>query len=445
MIKNIFKIKKNNTSIRTEFLAGFSTFLAMAYILGVNPTMLADGGMPLASVFLATALSSGIACILMGLISNYPMGIAPGMGINALFVYTVIISMGNSWQAALSAVFISSILFIIITLSGIREKLLKSIPSDIKLAIGPAIGFFLAFIGLKGSGIIISDSSSFVTMGSILSSPALLAVIGIVITLIFFIKKVPYSVFFGLIVTSIIGLIFNVLGFGAGNPALPTIPTEIITFNFDTTVFLGFLYGFEELFRNIPNLFMIIFSFVFMTFFDATGTLLPLANKCGLNDEDGETSGIEKAFLGDALGSLIGSICGTSSLTVYLESAVGIEIGGRTGLTAIFTGLFFLLSIFFSPVILSLFTSSVTTCALVIVGILMVLELKDVKWDDMVVASSTFITILMMLLTYSISLGIAWGFLVYTITSLAKGDVEEFNWMTWLLVAIFAFYIFFGL
>lgn len=445
MLKNYFKMKENNTNIRTEFLAGLSTFLAMAYILGVNPTMLADGGMPLASVFLATALSSGIACILMGLFSNYPIGLAPGMGINALFVYTVIISMGNSWQAALSAVFISSIVFLIITVSGIREKLINAIPLDLKLAIGPAIGFFLAFIGLHGSGIIISDSSTLVTMGSILSPPALLSFIGIIITLFFYIKKIPHAIFLGLVVTSIIGVIFNILGFSAGNPAMPIIPRELITFKFDTTVFFGFLYGFRELFSNIPNLFMILFSFVFMTFFDTTGTLLPLSKQCGFVDENGKAKGIEKAFIGDAMGAVIGSVLGTSSLTAYVESAVGIEIGGRTGLTAIFTGIFFLLSIFFSPVILSLFTSSVTTCALVIVGILMATELKNVKWDDMAVASSTFITILMMLLTYSISLGIAWGFIVYAITSLVKKDTGKLNWLTWFLVILFAFYIFFGL
>lgn len=445
MIENFFKFEENNTNLRTEIIAGLTTFLAMAYILGVNPAMLSDGGMPVTSIFFSTALASGIACIVMGLISNYPIGLAPGMGMNALFTYTVIIAMGNSWQAALSAVFIASILFFIITVSGIREIILNAIPLDLKLAIGAGIGFFLAFIGLKGSGIIVSNPSTIVSMGSILSPSALLAVIGIIITLILYIRKVPAAVFVGLIVTSVIGLIFTLTGFGVGDANLPTIPAQIISFNFDTTVFLGFLSGFGELFSNIPNLIMILFSMIFITFFDTTGTLIPLAQHCGFVDEEGKADGIEKAFLGDAIGGIIGATMGTSTITAYVESATGIGLGGRTGLTAIVTGIFFLLSIFFAPIVLSLFTSSVTTCALVIVGILMIIQLKDVDWNNLIVASSTFMTIIMMILTYSISLGIAWGFLVYSITSLATNNTKELNWITWLMAIIFALYIFFGL
>lgn len=445
MLDDLFKLEKNNTDVKTEVIAGITTFLAMAYILGVNPTMLAEGGMPATSVFFSTALASGIACIVMGLISNYPIGLAPGMGMNALFTYTIILTMGNSWQAALSAVFIASILFFIITVSGLREVILNAIPYDLKLAIGAGIGFFLAFIGLQGSGIIVSDPSTIVAMGTILSAPALLAVIGILITLVLYIRKVPAAVFLGLIITAVIGVIFTLLGFGAGEAAMPVIPTEIISFNFDTTVFLGFLSGFEELFSNIPDLIMILFSILFVTFFDTTGTLIPLAKECGYVDENGKTEGIEKAFVGDAIGGITGSVLGTSTLTAYVESATGIGLGGRTGLTAIVTGITFLLSIIFAPVVLSLFTSSVTTSALVIVGILMIIQLKDVNWNNLVVASSTFITIIMMLLTYSISLGIAWGFLVYAITSLATNERENLNWITWIMVIIFVLYIFFGL
>ena len=226
---------------------------------------------------------------------------------------------------------------------------------------------------------------------------------------------------------------------------MPTIPTEVISFNFDTTVFLGFLSGFGELFSNIPNLIMILFSMLFMTFFDTTGTLMPIAKECGFVDEKGQANGIEQAFIGDAIGGIIGATLGTSTLTAYVESATGVESGGRTGLTAIVTGIMFLLSIFFAPLVLSLFTSSVTTSALVIVGILMIIQLKDIRWDNLVVASSTFITIIMMLLTYSISLGIAWGFLIYSITSLATNDTKELNWITWAMVIIFALFIFFGL
>jgi AGZA family xanthine/uracil permease-like MFS transporter len=401
--------------------------------------------MPISSVFFATALASGIACIVMGLVSNYPIGIAPGMGMIPLFTYTVILSMGYSWQAALSAVFISSIIFLIITLSGLREIILDAIPLDLKLAIGAGIGFFLAFIGLHGSGIIVSNPSTIVSMGSLMHPPTLLAVVGIIITLVLYIKKISGSVLLGLIITSVIGIMITLCGFGVGEATMPTIPSQIISFNFDTTVFLGFLSGFDEIFANIPNLTLILFSLLFITFFDTTGTLIPLAKQCGFVDEEGKADGIEKAFIGDALGGIIGAIFGTATLSAYVESGTGIGLGGRTGLTAIVTGICFLLSLFFAPLVLSLFTTPVTTSALVIVGILMMMEIKDIQWDNFIVISSAFMTIIMMLLTYSISLGIAWGFLVYAITSLATGNTEDFNWITWIMVIVFAAYIFFGL
>ena len=417
----------------------------MAYILGVNPTMLAEGHMPATGVFFATALSAGIASIVMGLISKYPIGLAPGMGLNALFTYTIILTMGNTWQTALAAVFIASIIFLIITISGLREHILNLIPIDLKLGIGAGIGFFLAFIGLKGSGIIVSDPSTLVSMGSLVGAPALLALIGIVITLILYVKKVPAAVFIGLIVTSIIGVIFTIFGYGTGDIAMPAVPTQVISTNFDLTLFGGFIQGFKGLFSNIPNLIMILFSLVFVTFFDTTGTLISLGRQCGFIDEDGNAQGIEKAFMSDAISGVIGSICGTSTVTAFVESATGIGLGGRTGLTAIVTGILFILSIFFAPIVLSLFTSSVTASALVTVGILMIMQLKDVHWDNIVVASSVFITIIMMILTYSISLGIAWGFVIYAITSLASGKSEDLNWGIWLLVIVFVIYLFFGL
>ena len=432
MLNKFFKLDENNTDLKTELLAGLTTFLAMAYILGVNPTMLAEGGMPATGVFFATALASGVSCIIMGLISKYPVGLAPGMGMNALFTYTIILTMGNTWETALAAVFVSSIIFLLITISGLREAILNALPFDLKLAIGAGIGFFLAFIGLKGAGIIVADPATLVGMGTILSAPALLAVIGILLTLILYIKKVPAAVFLGLVITAILGVIFTLFGFGAGDPIMPAIPAEFVS-------------GFTQLFSNIPNLIMILFSLLFVTFFDTTGTLIPLANQCGFVDEEGNAEGIDKAFLGDAISGIIGAILGTSTLTAYVESATGIGLGGRTGLTAVFTGIFFLLALIFAPTVLALFTSSVTAAALVIVGILMIVQLKEVDWDNMVVAASVFMTIIMMLLTYSISLGIAWGFVTYAIASIATGKAKEFSWIMWIMVIIFALYVFFGL
>ena len=445
MLDNYFNFKENGTDFKTEILAGITTFLAMAYILGVNPTMLADGGMPASGVFFATALSSGIACIIMGIVSKYPVGLAPGMGLNALFTYTIILEMGNTWETALAAVFVSSIVFLIITVSGLREKILNIIPNDLKLGIGAGIGFFLAFLGLKSCGIITSDPSTFVTMGSLLYPPALLALIGILITLIFYVQKVPAAVFFGLLATAIIGLILTLFGFGAGDMLMPSIPNQIITLNMDTSLVGGFARGFGQLFTNIPNLIIMVFSLVFVTFFDTTGTLMTVGRQCGFVDKDGNAKGIEKAFLSDALAGIIGSVCGTSTVTAYVESATGIGIGGRTGLTAIVTGILFILSIFISPLILSLFTSSVTAAALVIVGILMVSQLREVNWNSLVISASVFMTIIIMILSYSISIGIAWGFLIYALGTIAKGRYKEMGLGIWILAIIFLLYLFFGL
>ena len=444
MSDNFFKFKENGTNFRTEIIAGITTFLAMAYILGVNPIMLTDGGMSATGVFFATAIASGVACIIMGLVSNYPIGLAPGMGLNALFTYTIILEMGNSSETALAAVFVASIIFLLITVSGIRESILNMIPVDLKFAIGTGIGFFLAFLGLKGAGIIVADPSTYVGLGSLLAPSALLALIGIIITLILFVRKVPAAVFIGLVITAVLGIIFTLFGFGAGNPLMPAVPAQVITTNFDWSLFGGFIRGFGQLFSNIPNLIMMIFSLVFVTFFDTTGTLISLGRQCGFIDENGQAVGIEKAFLSDAVGGIVGSICGTSTVTAYVESATGIGLGGKTGLTAIVTGILFILSIFFAPIVLSLFTSPVTAAALVIVGILMVVQLKDIEWDNLVVASSAFMTIIMMLLTYSISLGIAWGFVTYAITSLAAKK-DKLNWGMWVLFIIFLIYLFFGL
>ncbi|OWT33239.1 transporter permease [Methanobrevibacter sp. 87.7] len=442
MLNSFFKLDSNNTSVRTEFIAGLTTFLAMSYILGVNPTMLSEGGMSTSAVFFATALASGVSCIIMGLVSKYPVGLAPGMGMNALFTYTIIIAMGNQWNVALAAVFISSIIFLIITISGLRETILDAIPNDLRLAIGAGIGFFLAFIGLKGAGIIVSNPSTIVSMGSLTSAPALLAFIGIFITLILYIKKVPLSVFLGLIITAIIGLIFTLCGFIGHGILMPSVPTQWVSTSFDVSLFGAFASGFKGLFSNIPNLIIILFSLLFVTFFDTTGTLIPLANKCGFVDEEtGDVEGIDKAFLGDAIGGIVGAVLGTSTLTAYVESATGISLGGRTGLTSVFTGIFFLISIFFAPTILSLFTAPVTAAALVIVG-MMISQLKDIEWDSLMVTSSVFMTIIMMILTYSISLGIAWGFITYVFAGLANGKAKKLGWSVWIMVVVFVIYLF---
>lgn len=445
MFNKLFKLDENKTDFKTELLAGITTFLAMSYILGVNPGMLSATGMSLSGVFIATALASGIACILMGLIANYPVGLAPGMGLNALFTYTIVLGMGLSWQAALAAVLLSSIIFLIITIIGLREAILNAIPKDLKLAIGAGIGFFLAFLGLANAGIIISDPSTIVTLGDF-SAPVVLGLLGVAITLVLYVRKIPAAVFIGLVITAILGIIMAALGYGGGAEAvMPAIPTEWVSFNLDFSVFGGFAQGFTELFKDIPTLIIIIFSLLFVTFFDTTGTLIPLAKECGYEKEDGTTEGINRAFISDAIGGIVGAIFGSSTVTAYVESATGIGLGGRTGLTAIITGILFILSVFIAPTILSLFTSSVTTAALVTVGILMFVQIRDIEWDNLAIVASVFMTIIMMVLTYSISLGIAFGFITYTIVAAATGKAKELNPLVWILFIVFLLYLVFGL
>ena len=445
MLDDFFKFKENGADYRTEIIAGITTFLAMAYILGVNPSMLAEGGMPANAVFFSTAIASGLACIVMGLVAKFPVGLAPGMGLNALFTYTIILEMGNSWETALAAVFISSIIFFIITISGLREAILNLIPADLKIGIGAGIGFFLAFLGFKGAGIIVNDPSTYVTMGNLLAPSVILALIGILITLVFYIRKVPAAVFFGMIITAAIGIVFSFLGFGTGNPLMPSIPAQFISVNFDFSLFGGFLRGFAQLFSNIPNLFMMVFSLLFVTFFDATGTLMSLGKQCGFIDEKGQAMGIEKAFLSDAIGGIIGSVCGTSTVTAFVESATAVGMGAKTGLSAVVTGILFLLSIFIAPLILALFTPSVTAAALVIVGFLMMAQLGSVNWANAVISASVFMTIIMMILSYSISIGIAWGFIAYFVGSIAEGKFKEMGWGMYALMIVFLVYLFFGL
>lgn len=445
MLNKLFKLDENNTDFKTEILAGITTFLAMSYILGVNPGMLSATGMSLSGVFIATAIASGIACIIMGLLSNYPVGLAPGMGLNALFTYTIVLGMGLSWQAALAAVFLSSIIFLIITLVGLREAILNAIPKDLKLAIGAGIGFFLAFLGLANAGIVVSDPATIISLGSVSSAPVLLALIGIAITLILYVRKVPAAVFLGLLITAIIGVIMSLAGLGGPEIAMPALPEQWISFNLDLSVIGGFMSGFGELFENIPTLIIIIFSLLFVTFFDTTGTLIPLAKECGFENEDGTTEGINNAFISDALGGIVGAIMGSSTVTAYVESATGIGLGGRTGLTAIVTGILFLISVVLAPTILSLFTSPVTTAALVTVGILMFVQIKDIEWDNLAIVASVFMTIIMMVLSYSISLGIAFGFITYTIVSVASGKAKELNPLVWVLFIVFILYLIFGL
>lgn len=434
MFEKIFKLSAKGTNVKTEILAGVTTFLAMAYILAVNPGMLSQTGLSFEGVFLATALSAGIATLIMGLLANYPVALAPGMGVNALFTYTLVFSMGYSPEAALAAVVVSGVVFLLISVTGIRKAIINVIPQQLKLAIGAGIGFFIAFIGLKNAGIIVGDESTFVALGKLSDPAVLLAVFGIVITLALLAKKVPAAVFYGLLITAVIGVIAGLCGV----TGMPAMPKAIVSADLDFSVVGAFMNGFGELFSG-PECIVALFSLLFVDFFDTAGTLISVANRTNLVNEDGELENIEQALIADSAGTIIGGVLGTSTVTSFVESTAGVEVGGRTGLTACTTAVLFFLSIFFAPV-LAIITNSITAPALVVVGVLMAQQLGGVDWDDFVFAASGFMTVLTMILTYSISDGIAFGFIVYGLTMAVTGKAKEVKPMVWILIAIFIGY-----
>lgn len=438
MFEKLFKLSQKKTTVKTEVVAGLTTFLAMAYILAVNPGMLSATGMSLQSVFLATAISAATASILMGVLANYPVALAPGMGVNALFTYTVCLTYGYTWQAALAAVFVSGIIFLLISVTGIRKVVINAIPKNMKLAIGAGIGFFIAFIGFKNAGIIVTNPATFVGLGNLKDPVVLLAVFGLLLTIVLMAKKVNGAVFIGIVLTAILGVILNSLGLVGEFAPLPTLPSGVASVQFDFSTVGGFMSGFGDLFAQ-PTAFVVIFAFLFVDFFDTAGTLVAVGNNIGLVDKNGEMEGVEKALLADAVGTVVGSTLGTSTVTSYIESGSGVAAGGRTGLTAVVTGVCFLLSIFFYP-LLGIVTSAVTAPALIVVGVLMSQQLGDIEWSDFSTATAAFMTVVMMILSYSISDGIALGFIVYTVVKLASGKTREVQPIVYFLDLVFILY-----
>lgn len=434
-MEKLFHLKEHGTNVKTEILAGITTFLAMAYILAVNPAILGQAHMSHQGVFLATAISAGVTSIFMGFMANYPVSLAPGMGVNALFTYTIVGQMGLSPEGALACVFVSGIIFVIITVTNIRRMIINAIPAQLKLAIGAGIGFFVAFVGLKNAGIVVASESTFVALGNLKDPTVLLALFGIIITLVLLVKNKPAAVFYGLIITAVVGVVFGSI---FGLKGMPQLPSKVVSVNFDFSLVGAFARGFNEMITH-PQCIVAIFSLLFVDFFDTAGTLVAVASKADLIDENGELVNVERALLADAVGTVFGSMIGTSTVTSFVESTSGVGVGGRTGLTACTTGICFLLTVFFYPV-LSMITEAVTAPALVIVGILMASQLKDIKWDNLIFAASGFVTIIFMILGYSISNGIALGFIVYVISMIATGQAKDINKMVWVLFLLFIAY-----
>ena len=438
MIEKIFKLSKKHTNVKTEIIAGLTTFLAMAYILAVNPGMLAATGMSMQAVFVATAVSSGLASILMGVLANYPVALAPGMGVNALFTYTVCLTYGYTWEAALATVFVSGLLFVVISVTGLRKLIINAIPKNMKLAIGAGIGFFIAFIGFVNGGIVVADASTLVALGNFKDPAVLLALIGVVLTIVLMARNVNGAVFIGIVLTTIIGIIMRMCGLEGICAALPALPTGVISVDLDFSTVGAFARGFGDMLSQ-PSLPLVLFSFLFVDFFDTAGTLVAVGNNIGLVNEKGEMENIEKALLADSVGTVVGAALGTSTVTSFVESGSGVAAGGRTGLTAVTTGVSFLLSVLFYPV-LSVVTSQVTAPALIIVGVLMAQQLKEIDWPDFSTAVPAFLTVIIMVLGYSISDGIAFGFIAYTVSKLAAGKSKEIQPVIYILDLIFIVY-----
>ena len=435
-LDKLFHLKENHTDVKTEVMAGITTFMTMAYILAVNPNILSASGMDRGSVFTATALSAFIASCLMALLSNYPFVLAPGMGLNAYFTYTVVLGMGYSWQQALAAVFAEGIIFILLSLTNVREAIFNSIPMNLKHAVSVGIGLFIAFIGLQNAKIVVGNDSTLVSIFSFKSSVAegtfssqgitvLLALIGILVTAILLAKDVKGSILWGILITWVLGIICQLthlyvpnadLGYYSLLPDFSigiSVPIKAPTFmkmDFSIVFSLDFV--------------VIMFAFLFVDMFDTLGTLIGVASKADMLDKDGKLPNIKGALLSDAVGTTVGAMCGTSTVTTFVESASGVAEGGRTGLTSIVAGILFALSLLLSPIFLAI-PSFATAPALIVVGYLMLTSVTKIDFSDMTEAIPCFIAIIAMPFMYSISEGISMGVISYVVINLITGKAKE--------------------
>ena len=441
-LNKAFGFEAGKHNVRTEIIAGITTFLTMAYILAVNPSIFsALDGMPGGAVFTATALAAIIGTLVMSIYAKKPFALAPGMGLNAFFVYTVCLTMGYSWQFALTAVLLEGILFIILTLTKVRTWLLNAIPGTLKKAIGAGIGLFIAFIGLQNSGIIVNSDSTLVTLGEITKGPALVAIIGIFITAGLVMLKVRGGILIGIIVTTLIGLVVK-------DPATGDAVTQLVRNDAGAVKLLSLPDSVSPIFckfefHNILtwDMLVVVFTFLFIDMFDTMGTIIGVHQGAGLVEHD-EVEGMEQMFMADSIATVCGACLGTSTTTTYVESAAGVGAGGRTGLTAFSTAVCFALALFFSPIFLSI-PGAATAPALVIVGVMMMPSIKRIHWDDYCKSIPAFLTIILMPVAYSISDGILIGVIAYVATHAISGRFKEISIPMWVLAVLFVLrYIF---
>ena len=412
MLEKLFKLKAHNTTVRTEIIAGITTFLAMAYILFVNPSILGATGMDKGAVFVATCLAAAIGCVLMGLIANYPIALAPGMGLNAFFTYTVVLHMGYTWQIALGAVFLSAVIFFALSIFKIREWIIASIPLPLRAGIAAGIGLFLALIALEGAGIVVDNPATLVGLGDLTKLGPLLALLGFFIIVALEARRVTGAVLIGILVVTFISMGIGLTPFGGVFSAPPSIAPTFMQLDIAGAFNVGLV--------------SVIFAFLFVDVFDNTGTLLGVTKRAGLADEQGNVPKMGRALIADSAAALFGSLLGTSTTTSYVESAAGVSAGGRTGLTAIVVAVLFLLSLFFSPLAGSVPVYA-TAPALLFVAVLMASGLAEIDWKDITTAAPVTVTALTMPLTYSIANGIAFGFITWTVVKLLSGRTKEIN------------------
>jgi len=427
MLERYFGLKSHGTTVRTELIAGLTTFLTMAYIVVVNPVILGDAGMPVAAVAVATCLAAAFGCILMGLLSNYPLAMAPGMGLNAYFTYTVVKGMGLPWQTALGCVFLSGVAFLVLTLAGVRQLIISALPRSLFSAVAGGVGLFIAFIGLSDAGIIVAKQGTMVGLGSLTTPTAAIALLGLLIIASLQARGFKGSMLLGILATAVIAWTFGLAHFEPG--AFNIADLSATAFKLDLGHALSLKGGFAL------SLIEIVFVFLFVDMFDNIGTLVAVTKRAGLVAPDGTIPRLNRILLTDSAAMMVGAVVGTSPVTSYIESASGVAVGGRTGLTSIVVGVLFLCTLFFAPLVQAIPTAA-TAPALVLVGAMMMGALAEVDWADPAVAIPAFLTVILIPLSYSIANGLAFGITSHAVLKLVRGQARRSDWLVYILAAL---------
>lgn len=428
MIQKLFGFDPATMTLRKEVIGGITTFLTMAYILAVNPSILSSTGMDAGAVFTTSCISAIVGTLMMALYAKLPFALAPGMGLNAFFAYTVVLTMGYSWQFALTAVLIEGLIFILLTVTGLRQHIVNAIPLVLRRAISPGIGLFIAFVGLKSAGIVVSSESTFLTLGNMHDSAVLLGIFGILLTAALLVRGITGALLLGILITTIVGIPLGVTNYSGILSAPPSIAPICWQFEWHNILTVDMV--------------VVVLTFLFIDMFDTIGTLIGVSNRAGMVDDDGNVKNLNQAFMADAIGTTVGAILGTSTVTTYVESASGVNAGGRSGLTSFTTAMCFAVALLFAPLFLAI-PGQATAAALILVGVMMMHDIRKVDFSDYVTGIPCFVCIVMMPLTYSISDGILMGVISYVLIHLLSGTLKDkdarnnMNWATILLAVLF--------